>query len=309
MSFTTVTLPFVALQAFYAHQATALPTNSTTPVWIQPRGSSKGGPNGRPIVVIIAVIALVLAIFSFAMIRGYLKRQRKKWGSTEQLQANTENSQSSPGYRPRTTASYSPVSGQTEVPQTETREVGGESSGTPLVSATRRLGVNRWPSQNSSRSLPSYRERLPDGEMVLVGRTERPAMSEIYGHRRSASDDDTESTPLTNNYVEYTDTSPGGTPEVTRAGSTSNNQTSYIENLQGQTGHLESVEGSNASFVSAEEPESVDARVPTPSLSRNTANDASPAYRDSPVYDEACTSSPAPAANSTAIVPPLDSNR
>ncbi|GAB1520620.1 hypothetical protein RhiTH_003700 [Rhizoctonia solani] len=243
------------------------------------------------------------------MIRGYLKRQRKKWGSTEQLQANTENSQSSPGYRPRTTASHSPVSGQTEVPQTETREVGGESSGTPLVSATRRLGVNRWPSQNSSRSLPSYRERLPDGEMVLVGRTERPAMSEIYGHRRSASDDDTESTPLTNNYVEYTDTSPGGTPEVTRAGSTSNNQTSYIENLQGQTGHLESVEGSNASFVSAEEPESVDARVPTPSLSRNTANDASPAYRDSPVYDEACTSSPAPAANSTAIVPPLESNR
>ncbi|QRW20066.1 hypothetical protein RhiXN_09041 [Rhizoctonia solani] len=280
MSFTTVTLPFVALQAFYAHQATALPTNSTTPVWIQPRGSSKGGPNGRPIVVIIAVIALVLAIFSFAMIRGYLKRQRKKWGSTEQLQANTENSQSSPGYRPRTTASYSPVSGQTEVPQTETREVGGESSGTPLVSATRRLGKSSILQRATPRRRNGARRR-----------TERPAMSEIYGHRRSASDDDTESTPLTNNYVEYTDTSPGGTPEVTRAGS---------------NGHLESVEGSNASFVSAEEPESVDARVPTPSLSRNTANDASPAYRDSPVYDEACTSSPAPAANSTAIVPPLE---
>ncbi|KAF8749502.1 hypothetical protein RHS01_10020 [Rhizoctonia solani] len=215
MSFKTVTLPFVALQAFYAHQATALPTNSTTPVWIQPRGSSKGGPNGRPIVVIIAVIALVLAIFSFAMIRGYLKRQRKKWGSTEQLQASTENPKAllATGLEPPDSYSW-------------------ESSGTPLVSATRRLGVNRWPSQNSSRSLPSYRERLPDGNGAR--RAQNTPLSEIYGDRRSPSDDDTESTPLTNNYVEYTDTSPVELPRVKRP--------------------LESVEGSNASFVSAEEP-------------------------------------------------------
>ncbi|CAE6373806.1 unnamed protein product [Rhizoctonia solani] len=303
MPFTMIALSLAAIRVLYGHQVAAFPTDiPTTGRTHQPRGSSKSGPNGRPTVIIIAVLALVLAIFSFAMIRGYLKRQRKKWGSTEQLQSNDEGSRMSPDNRPRTTASYSRVGEQTDSTQTqiETREVGEGSNNTPAPSATRHPRVNRWPSQNSSRSLPSYRERLPDGEMVLVGRVERPSMSEAYEDRRSASGDETENTPLTNAHIAYTDTSPDRTPDLPRTTSISGNRVSYVESLQGQTGHQ----------GTAEESEPIDARVPAPDVNRAILDGIAPPYRgrDAPSYDETSALATVHTANATSVVPLLERN-
>ncbi|CEL62713.1 hypothetical protein RSOLAG1IB_05070 [Rhizoctonia solani AG-1 IB] len=302
MTFTIIVTLLALIQALEVHHAVALPTDIAVAGRVhQPRDSSKSGPNGRPIIIIISVLVLVLAIFAFAMIRGYLKRQRRKWGSTEQLETSSESSRSSPDYRPRTLASYSRVGEQTDTTQIETREVGEASEGAPPPSATRRPGVNRWPSQNSSRSLPSYRERLPDGEMVIVGyalifsarpsahkpirRMERPSMSETYAHRRSTSGDETESTPLTNAYNGYEDVSLNQTPEILRAASASSNRVGYAQSLQGQTGHLGSTEGTTASFVTAEDPRPVDidARVPTPGSGRAIEDGTVPPYRNNDV--------------------------
>lgn len=268
-------------------QVAALPSNKksvTTRVYYT-RRSSSNNPSGSPKIIIIAVLAAVLSIFAFFVAKEYRKRKKDKQTSTQR--ARSGSSDRAPDHR--ATINYSSVAEQADNTQIETREAEPGTNITSVRSATRQPRVNRRPSQNSSRSLPAYRERLPDGEMVLIERIERPSMSENYEGYHSG--DETESTLLTVATTSHTHINADPSPEMPRAALTTSSSRaetsmSYVENRQGQPEHSEGTRPS----ASVTEPERVNARAPSVRRPTDTTPITTTPYGNVPTYDEVINS-------------------
>ncbi|KAG8748941.1 hypothetical protein FRC11_011728, partial [Ceratobasidium sp. 423] len=264
----------------------ALPVNMRiAPRAFYDRRSSNSAPNGNPTVIIIAVLAAVLLIFALFIVRGYQKRRKEKRSSTQQARA--DGSRGSLDHRD--TTSYTSLVEQADNSQTETRGAEMGANNASVRSTTRQPRMNRRPSQNSTKSLPAYKERLPDGEIVLVERR-TPNISENSEDYHNG--DATESTPLTGDSTLHIHTGGDSTPEMPHAAlmttsSRTGNSVNYPERWQGQLESPGSNGGATVPSVNTTELERVDARVSLVCRLRDTATTAAPPYGNVPTYDEA----------------------